>query len=291
MLGLFPVLLVLTYPTAVTGQETNDLPLAKIALHLEEYQPSNEPCARVFDGFACDDDGLRPPQMNLQGSLLQGYHAYVVALDIFPTIGLDAASFGVTYDPESIDVMGWTSCADRDSSDGAWPASGTGNRLSFESCQGMVPDPTDPEGDSFVILGSFYVYAYSRDVLSIIEREDGAVVRSCEGNETRILPDGPYAEMVSLGSVGFDTRVWEPCATAGIIEGCWSGFSLYEWICCSADSLCTGWPGSASPRACETVGGIWTQVDCILRPCVDADCARVPVSPSTWGRIKAKYGN
>jgi hypothetical protein len=260
---------------------------------LEEYQGSDVPCARLFEGFACDDDGFRPPQMNTQGTLLQGYHAYVVALDIFPTIGLEAASFGIVYDSEigsGVDVMGWTSCADQDTSDSSWPASGTGIHLSFDSCQGTVPDPTDPEGDSFTILGSFYIYAYSHDVLSIVEREDGASVRSCEGNETKILPGGPYDVAVSLGSVGFESWPFEPCTFNAIVEGCWSGFATHESICCSADSLCTGWPGSASQRACDAVGGIWTRVECLFHPCGGADCGRVPVHPSTWGRIKAKYG-
>jgi hypothetical protein len=204
---------------------------------------------------------------------------------------LKKASFGVDYNPSEIFSMSFESYADYEqpSSDRGWGEPGSGITLTFDSCQGTVPDPTDPEGDGFVVLGRFSLSSYDGGRFSITATEATPVeVTDCEGKTRRIEYLDPLRR-VSWGTVGLKNRfvLDVPCDGEGIWEPpCVFGdYPAPLYLCCAESTCLYGGP-EVSERACENAGGIWTATSCAY---ACRSCQPVPVMPVTWGLLKSRY--
>ena len=151
-------------------------------------------------------------------------------------LGLAGMQLGIAYEESSepgqgLEVTQWNRCSDLDFPDDVWPASGTGNTITWVT-------PENCRLNDIVVAGYFYVSAYTPSTMSIVgfPHHTGVVkVDNCEIAES-VLVEIPMDRVgwVSLGGAkGVDS------------DGC-------------------------NP---------------VLEPC----SGPVPVRPTTWGRIKAKY--
>lgn len=280
------------------GGEPGDLAPIKIAVHLEPHTTGTpgEICDLAPSSYGCFDYHTGPQALTTDGDLGIGYQVYLVAVDVPSAVGLSSVQFQIHYEPaasqQGLLVGEWTLCADRESPSATWPEPGSTNTVSFDACAATVPDPEDPEGDGYAVLGSFYVYAYSRTWFGIGGHPDrpqefSPVAVNCAGAPTTVegFPAG-----VGVGSAGFDAGGHDPCHAFIIDGGC--VFNGTPWGFCCGDSAtgCLRGLADASPRACEYAGGTWTIVPCSVAPfCADAVCEGTPARHHTWGAIKARY--
>jgi hypothetical protein len=266
----------------------DDLSLTKLVLQLEpKSHPRN--CNPLGD-FVCDDNHSTGSNLNVSGSPHTPYNLYLIAADINTHVGLQSVS--LELDQQANLQMDWQSCAAQETYFGDWPTANSGISLSFGTCAGTTPDPSDPEGDGSVILGSMYVYAYSTGTLSIKTPATAAVppvVVDCQGDSTQLNRNGPDW-LVSLGMVGFGVSGVVPaCEFDGAVDDyCAAGWSNWMYACCRSDSTCGQGLSQVSKRACEFAGGVWRLVRCSVA-CYGNLCGSVPVAPLTWGRLKSKY--
>jgi hypothetical protein len=142
--------------------------------------------------------------------------------------GVAAASFGVDYggsagsgvDPQ---FVSWTPCADglafpnNDGTHGDFPQPGGGLRITWDpytSCQTEIIGALGVHA----VVGVFYVYAYSDDVLYIttnnnLESAAELAVANCTGAETVLSTLWPSNVLpYMMGSIGFGTKYGRtPC--------------------------------------------------------------------------------
>jgi hypothetical protein len=141
--------------------------------------------------------------------------------------GVGAASFGISYGGSSgvgIDPqwVTWTPCADglsfpsSDGVHGLFPQPGGGLRITWDistSCQREVIG----NAGVHVVVGVFYVYAYSSDVLRITPNNnvnpDGELaVADCAGHTTDFVQIwGPTLAPQLAGQMGFNEYGYNPC--------------------------------------------------------------------------------
>ena len=127
------------------------------------------------------------------------------------SMGLAGLQFGIDYDDGSAagcDISRWTSCTDLEFSGSGWPASGTGNVMTWEYSQNCQMDST---GQTPFLAGVFDIVAYSSDVFSIVPRpEDGQVkVADCTAAETDLT--GLVPSRLGVVSFGLGTG-YNPCS-------------------------------------------------------------------------------
>lgn len=191
---------------------------AKLLVHLQPLTVKNQ----------CGTRGTpRCEQANTTGSLYPAfYFAYLVLADGNAATGIGGLQCGVNYDPAlhaGVDIFTWTLCATLEfpsgGPNGAWPASGSGNLITWDStnsCQRFEPGGA---GSGVVAnAGYFYCGAYSADQLSVIPRPvDGqAIVADCNGATSVIAGNGaPPGGLSHLGSAAFsangDMPGFNPC--------------------------------------------------------------------------------
>ena len=107
---------------------------------------------------------------NTAGSLRTGYNVYLVVAQADPgSIGVSGLSCGVRYGT-GLGKVTWSTCGSPmfeifgAGQNGEWPASEGGLALIWEPCrQGDV----DPAEGMHTLVGGFYIYAYTDDVLEI----------------------------------------------------------------------------------------------------------------------------
>jgi len=177
------------------------------------------------------------------------------------TEGVAGVSFGISYGGSSqvgIDPawVTWTPCADglqfpnSDGVHGDFPQPGGGIRVTW-SLAGGCPAATQQvigAHGAHAVVGVFYVYAYSPDVLRVTPNNNitggpELAIVSCAGVTTDLLQIwGPQLASTILGQVGFNQMGLNPC----------------------------GYP------PCE--------------PCPQSAPCITPIRPTTWGKIKARYG-
>jgi hypothetical protein len=103
----------------------------------------------------------------------QNYFAYVLITDFSIQRGLAGVQFGISYDDSvgrGVDITSWQNCALYQWEMENWPASGTGNLLTWdqaEDCQETAPLP----------VGFFFLTAYSEDRLKLIPRPVDGLAR------------------------------------------------------------------------------------------------------------------
>jgi hypothetical protein len=143
----------------------------------------------------------------------QGYYAYVLVADYDVRRGMAGTQFGISYNDSAeagIDILSWQSCALYEWPMDSWPASETGNLLTWnqaEDCQEKMPLP----------VGFFYVIAYSPDRLKIIPRPvDGLTRVAVCGIESGMKETDMVDDLVpeNLGWVDFGGgkgyNPWDP---------------------------------------------------------------------------------
>lgn len=211
-----------------------------------------------------------------QGELGVGYDLYLVVAGMPQTTGVAGAEFMISYGGApgvGLDVVEWTTCADLEFANPAWPDSGTGIRLLFTPCR-ISADPLDP-GHGFAVLGRLYVYAYGADDFWIWPRTDTDYTFSltdCAGLDTQLeLWNGG-------GSVGFGAGHpgWNPCL--GWIDE-------FPGTCCLPDGC-----SSLQRLECEYRGGVYLGFEpgVVLTPVPCSECV-TPVERRTWGGVKLRH--
>lgn len=169
---------------------------------------------------------------------------YVVAALADPEAGVREVSMGIDYEgrdassgnsgePYGIAPLftQFNSCADGliysdDGGFGDWPKPKSGVHVTWQGCRTDIVG-----GTTHAVIGAFYVYAYSEDVLRItpnnVRYDDHSELRvvDCAGQSTDLLPLYPPQLWESLtgtvhlggdGSLGFN-----PCATIPVIPSSW----------------------------------------------------------------------
>jgi len=136
--------------------------------------------------------------------------------------GVAAASFGVSYEGSAgsgIDpqYVTWTPCADglsfpnNDGVHGDFPQPGGGLRITWNAPGSCANEVLGAEG-VHAVVGVFYVYAYSDDVLRLIPNNNlqtgpEVSVADCTGVETRLNDIwGAQYTPFFLGKVGFGSQ-------------------------------------------------------------------------------------
>lgn len=231
------------------------------ALHIEPVTVQWPPSPPVCEDFpedlpSCVDYTIKAPT--------GFFHVYLVAAyaDSMQGGALGIEYCGGEYYGIIPEYVTWTRClpgtetyaaGDR----GPWPAPGSSLRFTFDTCQVTVSDPPSWE-PLHAVIGAFYVYAYTADVLEItpdrnVDPPELAVV-DCRGDRLNLL---------DLYRLGYDYH--EGAAGFG---GLW-GLScpIVEPPCFPACSPSV----SSSPipqRICD---------------------GPAPVQATTWGLLKSRY--
>lgn len=129
-----------------------------------------------------------------------------------------------------VDVFGWTLCANQEFAQPGWPASGTGNTITWApatDCQDVNSEPYVP-GTVIAIGGVFAVEVLSPDFMSVIPRPvDGkAKVADCNAAEDDITFNTPS----QLGIAGFGLPGYNPCGLPTPVQNStWGGIKkAYE---------------------------------------------------------------
>ena len=180
------------------------------------------------------------------------------------TEGVSAASFGISYggsnhvgiDPSRVT---WTPCANglsfpnSDGTHGLFPAPGGGLRITWDTGNGCPLASQEVIGGSgaHVVVGVFYVYAYSNDTIRITPNNNIAggpelAVANCAGITTDLVQVWGLDNVLQylVGSVGFNEYGFNPCIPI--------------------NSISQEAPGT---------------------PCT------TPITPTTWGKVKSSYRN
>lgn len=142
---------------------------------------------------------------------LAGSQVYLVVGNLGGQEGVAGGSFGIEYSgSEGIGIdpryVTWTPCNDGMTQGmagphGNWPASKSGLRVTWNTCQ-----TTFIQNGVHAVVGSFYVYAYSSDILRLTPNNAQSppelALSNCNGVVTDFLALSSYWDQL-LGSVGF----------------------------------------------------------------------------------------
>lgn len=177
----------------------------------------NRPC--TIDPPPCDEN------VQVSGELYLPYYAYVCVFNGDRTLGVSGLQFSIRYDAganSGVDVWEWHSCATLEFAEPGWPASGTGNVITWDpenACQRRVP--SGGEGVT-AVAGYFYLTAYSDDLLEVAPHPAIGDVRvaDCNAKEYILRPD-------HYGALGFsddgNTKGVLPCSSVEVENTTWSG--------------------------------------------------------------------
>lgn len=164
-------------PPTTPGSQYN----AKIGFHIQPRAAKNP----------CDDLPVDPcSQFVTEGEVLVSYDVYVAVAHLDTDVGFRGTDFGLQYDAP-LGVFDWTTCSDLEFPSGGWPASGSGNVLTWQHCQqNIAPGFPGEGGREFV--GVLYVYAYGSGHIQIGPRPvpiRSPNVASCSGLESHVPLD------------------------------------------------------------------------------------------------------
>ncbi len=161
----------------------------------------------------CDRHGVeKPSDVVTKGELDQRYLAYVLITDFDTEVGITGAQFGVSYngaEKEGVDIVYWQNCTLYEWPMDDWPGPETGNLLTWnqnDDCQTAEP----------LVVGMFYLTAYSPDRLKIIPRpvDDMARLAACGVNSINSAEKLDTLKPENLGWVDFGGgegyNPWDP---------------------------------------------------------------------------------
>ena len=182
---------------------------AKIALHVQAHTTKGL-CTTSAPSIPC-------AEYRTSGGVGVPYDVYVVVADVpyyeyGQNYSVGGVSWGLEYDgapAQGLDIYSWIPCTDglefpHDGPLGPWPSAGSGNRLTWLTCQ----TTSIPPSGIHAIAGSFYVYAYGPDALEVspnahLESGPELKVAGCDASETN-LP------LSAAGRVNFSTGAVDP---------------------------------------------------------------------------------
>jgi hypothetical protein len=153
----------------------------------------------------------------------QQYDMYLVVAGIDSTIGYKGGSCGVSYNDvsgEGVIILEWHLCATLEfkSIAPAWPASGSGNLITWSSCQDWTHPDTTTTATVQSTLGAFYIYVYSNDSFQITQNTTGAFPQlswaNCAGKEDYLLPSAGGRADFGAGAPGTNGLGCNPCLQA-----------------------------------------------------------------------------
>jgi hypothetical protein len=206
VVSLIALLVVSPLLSAPAFPDPGTQPRAVFALHAvpHVWPPiPGAPCAVGRPTIPCRDYQVTWP-------ILSSTDVYLVVARAYPEPGIAGISCGIRYNPapqRGVDMFGWTLCADLEftnaGSNGEWPASGGGNRITWslvDACQRTVINPDGVHA----IAGAFYLYAYSSDTFEVTPNWNLAggwelAVVDCRLNTTYL----DYCEYCTTGRIGF----------------------------------------------------------------------------------------
>ena len=234
--GLGPLLLVSTLLSALSVRPVEaglgDQGNVRIAVHLVPKPTKGSACGTAPQGgFGCLPD-LAISNVVAGGHVGVSYYQYIVLLEVNVGPGVSEVVLGIDYDgaPQSgVDLFGAETCSDAESPDANWPHNPpSGNTITWNwrtNCQGTV-DPSDIQGDGYVIAYGFYAYAYSPGTFSIIRHpaaEPDFQVRDCTTAESN-LAFPRAAGRAGYGVCGYDPcNGDQECAPTPVRETTWGG--------------------------------------------------------------------
>jgi hypothetical protein len=155
------------------------------------------------------------------GSYPSNYTVWALVCNGSDSLGIAGAGFGIEYGGNVI-VNNWTRCADLDFPQPGWPASVTGNVITWvptTNCQDETSEPFVP-GSVIAVLGAFNVTVYGPDQFASTPRPGVGIaeVADCSAAETVISGLFPS----HLGIAGFCTPGYSPCnAPTPVRETSW----------------------------------------------------------------------
>jgi hypothetical protein len=242
VLSILPCLLVLT-----PGRGPAQINLeARFALHAKDHfvatkaiqlcpdptDPTVPNYSPNWDGVDCYSYTVRRPANEYPGP-----HVFLLVVRA-SSGGIWGASCGVTYDPNTgpgngIDprYVTWAGCSDgleflSDGGHGNFPAPDGGIRITWVTCQNQIFGRVGVHA----VLGAFYVYAYSEDVLKITPNYNvppgpEMAVESCSGQQQNLAEFYSPSFWPYLGGAvhfgGDGSRSYNPCLEVPVKGTTW----------------------------------------------------------------------
>jgi hypothetical protein len=153
---------------ALAGENAN----AGISLHITKPTAKAVQCV----AFSAADNATDP--FDTKGQPCSGgtasFDVWVVICNGSDSVGLAGAEFGIEYDGASgsgVDVEAWKTCADLEFPQDDWPASGSGNLVTWADCQmeNLVQNPPQAR-TAYAVAGVFSVSVYGQDQMEVTPR-------------------------------------------------------------------------------------------------------------------------
>jgi hypothetical protein len=182
----------LLVPTAARATNQD----AQISIHLAS--PAGSGCLLASSPPPCQ-------VLDTSGGL-GNYYAYLVLTNGDASTGIGGVQFGISYG-SGITVWNWINCATLEFASPNWPASGSGNLVTWNletQCQRIEPGGA---GTGVVaVAGYFYMTAYSVGTIAVTPRpvDNIAKIADCNAQETSPLLSS------ALGFARFSTSGNEP---------------------------------------------------------------------------------
>ena len=219
LLGLSAAVLTLGSVCPVAA-ESNDY--AKIIMHIVPAAGTLN-CNSSKGRIGCEN-------MKTRGNLNQPYYAFVCVVDGDPNKGIAGVEFGIEYNSarsRGVDIYDWNLCGTLQFPMERWPASGTGNLVTWEAnskCQ--REEPAGAGTGVVAVAGYFYLSAYSADTFKVTRRPASnlAQVADCGDESVESIVDGfgTNFSQSHLGFVSFSEGAtvdgYNPCGLAKPVE-------------------------------------------------------------------------
>ncbi len=137
----------------------------------------------------------------------KGWFAFLYVARADADAGVGGVSCGTGF-PADLSVWDWDLCADGETPTGAWPDSGSGNRITWDAGTNCQREVIGTDG-VHAVAGVFYISSYVDAVFEITPNtaagETALVVADCDGAESELSAPG--------GRIGFgDVEGYNPCA-------------------------------------------------------------------------------
>jgi len=263
-------------------------PGPKIALHTKAHVTKGIlTCVRAQDGGASPTD-IPCSEYVTQGRIGVGYDVYVAVGDVTDQQGIASMLFGISYDGaplSGVDIFSWNLCADGlEFPSATWPASGSGNMLTWILPSGCQDTELPPNG-AHAVGGAFYVYAYSEDVLRITPHY-------AIGNP-RIAYSTCNLQEVTIPSTAAGTVRFTPDGSTPGLNPCAGGVTVYDDPTVQAEGqedLRTGYPVTQGFGGPDEFGYRWVDSDEADGPSfqwVDIGATGTPVAISGDNQVSA----
>ena len=285
---------------------------AALALHLEAAG-TGDLCYRARAVPGCMALDTETPLLGVP------YFVHVLVEHADATAGVGGAGFGIWY-PPSVNVLGWTLCADAETPSSGWPASAAGNLITWTpaDCQHDYAPYGAPATHGLAHLGYFYMTAYAPSQVALIRHpvSHQAVVLDCAGGADDLATRIPGAlGLAGLGGAPGYNPCPEPaqpypCRIDGpsIVPAGTTGHvytasdlgqcGLYAGWSVTGNATIEGPTDQSTVSVTATTPGAFTLEFRLTDIECGAWCTKtvtvedaVPARPATWGIIKTLYGS